>query len=145
MLLKPWMGTVTTKPVQCLRQINNSEFVLYLLTWEVQDCTKVMLPGGIPSLCLTVRQLVVPGSAMQDGFLRMAVRLCVLVWLAEDISPAQLCSGFIQFGSGEVGSGLSQQLHDVLVPELVRAHAKHLHMGFTDNRGWLTLCGFDSI
>lgn len=34
------------------------------------------------------------------------------------VSPAEFCSCFIQFVSGEVGSSLSQQLHNILVPKL---------------------------
>lgn len=77
-----------------------------------------MLPGGIPSVCATAGQLVVPGPAMYDGLLWMSVR--------EDGSPAQFCACFIQFFSGEMSSSLSQQLHNFPVPKTDRGHAKEL-------------------
>lgn len=94
----------------CLLNINQNVQQLQLSETEEEE----MLPGGIPSVCVTVGQLVKPGSAMQEGYATRKSMNAV-----DAASPAQFGSKFFQFVTWEMGSGLSQQLHNIPVPASV--------------------------
>lgn len=124
--LKLQIGTVLTKPVECLGQITNRGHRVCGIPADTSDANQIQsyaarghsysLRNSGATGCTGVSYagwVTVDGSELATVYVCDCLKTCFLC-----VSPAQLCSCFLQLVSGEVGPSLSQQLHNILVPEL---------------------------
>lgn len=129
--LKLQIGTVLTKPVECLGQITNRGHRVCCIPADTSDAKQIWsyaARGHSYGLCNSgatgctgvsyAGWVTVDGCELATVYVHDCLKTCFLC-----VSPAQLCSCFLELVSGEVGPSLSQQLHNILVPELVRGHA----------------------